>query len=238
MDIVVAYESYCNFIDLLDDNDIIVAAGMEAATAEEKAEAVNNVKTTQKKNGLIAAVAALLEGVVKFFVRLLGLEEDSAIPAEIELYEMPGNINPEKLIDSANKVMVALKGTTPGTSEYEKLVEKLESITAEYEEELKDSEAKAAQMKKASKAAPRKCLVFKTKNAKQLGNAAKALANQNKMDGKVLAQFQKVLNLYKQTLTTFNAKDAKKLDKAIAKADKKVASAEKDAEKLRSKNKV
>ena len=240
MDIVAAYESYCNFIDLLDDDSILTLAGMEAATdAANKAESVATAKTTQKKNGLIGAIAALFEGLVKAIVRLLGLEADdaggsagsAAMPAEITL-ENNGKANPEKLLEDSNRILVSLRNTTPGSPEYEKCVEKLARLIEDYEGDLDDAKKQAQALKDTAKAAPRK-FIFKTKSAKTLEKNAKILAGQNKYDAAVLAKLQKILNLYKETLTTFNAKDNKKLEKQIKKAENDLTSAQKSADKNR-----
>lgn len=148
-DIAAAYESYCDFIELIADEDILASIGLEGVTKGEGTEVVKTVKTNKKRNGLIAAVGALIEGVVGFFRSLLGLEQDETVK-NVTMYAAPGApaLNIKQIESELMRYVNILAKTDRNSPEFTKYTKKCEDLLKEFRDKADEVAAAGRKYKK------------------------------------------------------------------------------------------
>lgn len=140
-DIVSAYESYCDFVDLIANEDIVASIGMEGLNKEEVENIGNTAKNTKKRNGLIAAIEALIEGITGFFRALLGLEKDEKV-SNVILQAAPGapDINIQAIERELIRNVNLLAKTNRNSPDFSKLSAKCESLLKDFRSKADDVE--------------------------------------------------------------------------------------------------
>lgn len=251
-DIVAAYESYCDFVDLIANEDIVSAIGMEGLNKEEVEKIGNTAKTTKKRNGLIAAIEALIEGITGFFRALLGLEKDGKVN-NVVMYAAPGSpdINIQAIERELIRNVNILAKTDRNSEDFARLTAKCENLLKDFRSKAEDVETSMKKYKEqygeASKLSSHSRKTYeinigRTKqNMKKLKKAAQESTSANREVVRYVEEFMSIVRAVathakvdnpNKTKVWSDKQAASAMKSAAKKAEKTSAEASKKSDKL------
>lgn len=210
MDIVATYESYCNFLDLLDDthDDYIDYAieGPEGAGDVERSDTrPRRKKDFAKGNGLVAAIVALFDGFFTALRKLFGVDDDRELEDDIEYY-VPSSIaakinakKPDDVLAAMIQRCHTLSRYRKGDPQYEEAIKELDELYDEYEKHVNEIKQSASTMKSdvASQSVGWKVVsLIPFTQAKKARKAANQMAKYGNNGDKILKYINKILALH------------------------------------------
>ena len=139
MDIVKAYEAYCDFIDMIADEDVLASIGLEGVGNDEKATA-SSKKEEKKRTGLIGALSALINGIIEFFTTLLGIEKGQKDSGKIEMIAPPEapTLNIQQIEAELMRNINTLAKTSRTSPEFKVLTKKCEDLLKDFRDRADD----------------------------------------------------------------------------------------------------